>query len=76
MQVNMHDAKIRLSQLVELAVKGEEVIITISGKPSVKLVPCKPLAQRTFGQFRGQFIVSNDVYSKKVNAGIADTFGM
>ena len=39
MQTNMHEAKSKLSQLVELALLGEEVIIAKSGKPTVKLVP-------------------------------------
>jgi prevent-host-death family protein len=38
MQVNMHEAKSKLSQLVELVVLGEEVIIAKAGKPTVKLV--------------------------------------
>lgn len=38
----MHEAKSKLSQFVELAVLGEEVIIAKAGKPTVKLVPYKP----------------------------------
>ena len=74
MQTNMHEAKSRLSQLVELAVSGEEVIIAKSGKATVKLVPCKPQKQRSFGQFRGQFEVSKDFDSKEVNDEITDLF--
>lgn len=40
MQVNMLEAKNRLSKLVKLAVAGEEVIIASNGEPQVRLVPC------------------------------------
>lgn len=39
MQVNMHDAKSRLSELVAAAEAGEEVVIARSGKPAVRLTP-------------------------------------
>jgi prevent-host-death family protein len=38
MQVNMHDAKTRLSELVAAAETGEEVIIARDGTPAVRLV--------------------------------------
>ena len=37
--VNMHRAKTELSKLVAKALEGEEVIVTRSGKPVVRLVP-------------------------------------
>ncbi len=37
--VNMHKAKSTLSQLVEAALAGEEVIISRRGKPAVQIVP-------------------------------------
>ena len=74
MQTNMHEAKSKLSQLVELAVLGEEVIIAKSGKPAVRLVPCKPQKKRSFGQFKGQFTASVDFDSTEVNDEIADMF--
>ncbi len=36
---NLYEAKTGLSQLVERAAKGEEVIIAKAGKPMVKMVP-------------------------------------
>lgn len=36
--VNMHEAKTRLSQLVEAVEAGEEVIIARAGKPVVRLI--------------------------------------
>lgn len=38
MQVNMHDAKTRLSELVAAAEGGEEVVIARNGAPAVRLV--------------------------------------
>ncbi|HYU11409.1 MAG TPA: type II toxin-antitoxin system prevent-host-death family antitoxin [Stellaceae bacterium] len=37
--VNMHEAKTRLSRLVDRAAKGEPFIIAKAGKPLVKVVP-------------------------------------
>jgi prevent-host-death family protein len=38
MQVNMHEAKTRLSELVAAAERGEEVLIARNGRPAVRLV--------------------------------------
>ena len=38
MQVNMHEAKTRLSELVAAAERGEEVLIARDGKPAARLV--------------------------------------
>lgn len=38
-QVNIYEAKTRLSQLIEQALAGEQVTIAKAGKPQVKLVP-------------------------------------
>jgi prevent-host-death family protein len=37
--VNIHDAKIQLSRLVERAAQGEAFIIAKAGKPMVKVIP-------------------------------------
>jgi prevent-host-death family protein len=37
--VNLHEAKARLSELVELARSGQEVVIAKRGKPCARLVP-------------------------------------
>jgi prevent-host-death family protein len=50
---NLYEAKTGLSQLVERAAKGEEVIIAKAGKPMVKMVPVAEEAKpqyRKFGQ--------------------------
>ena len=38
-QCNLYEAKTRLSQLVQAALDGEEVLIARAGKPAVRLVP-------------------------------------
>ena len=39
MQVNMHEAKTRLSELAEKVLKGEQVVIARAGKPILDLIP-------------------------------------
>jgi prevent-host-death family protein len=52
-QVNLYEAKTNLSQLVEDAAKGEEIIIAKNGKPMAKLVVVAPEApkKRVLGQW-------------------------
>ncbi len=38
-QCNLYEAKTHLSQLVQAALDGEEVLIARAGKPAVRLVP-------------------------------------
>jgi prevent-host-death family protein len=38
-RVGMHEAKTHLSQLVERALDGEEIVLTRRGEPAVRLVP-------------------------------------
>lgn len=37
--VGMHQAKTHLSELVERALAGEEIVVTRRGEPAVRLVP-------------------------------------
>jgi prevent-host-death family protein len=41
-KVNIHEAKIHLSRLVERAAKGKGFIITKADKPLIKVVPLSP----------------------------------
>ena len=41
MQMNVADAKARLSELIAAAERGEEVIISRAGQPVVRLVPAQ-----------------------------------
>ena len=44
MQVNILEAKNRLSQLIKSVQAGEEVIIANRGEPVARLVPAEPVA--------------------------------
>jgi prevent-host-death family protein len=61
-QVNMHEAKSTLSQLVAAALAGEDVIIANKGKPQVRLVAveAKP-ARPAPGSFKTLgFLIADD----------------
>jgi prevent-host-death family protein len=60
MRVNMHQAKSDLSKLVVQALAGEEVIITRSGKPVVKLIPIRQ--ERVPGSARGLIRILPEFY--------------
>ncbi len=60
-QVNLSDAKSKLSELINKVIAGEEVIIAKSGKPVAKLVPfTKPAQNRKPGSAKGKLIISDD----------------
>ena len=62
MQVNIYEAKTRLSELVEQAHAGETVIIAKAGTPMAKLVPLHegPRAKIKFGLLKGRFVEAVD----------------
>jgi prevent-host-death family protein len=61
-KVGMHEAKSQLSRLVELAERGEEVVIQRSGRPVARLVVVerrRPVAE-AFGALRGEVELAGD----------------
>jgi prevent-host-death family protein len=54
MMVNVHEAKAQLSELLERAVRGEEVVIAKRGKPFVRLVPTAAKEPRQPGLAKGK----------------------
>ena len=62
--VNMHEAKTRLSQLVEAVESGREseVVIARNGKPAARLVPIAqaPDTSKRIGIAKGRFTVPDD----------------
>lgn len=46
MDVGIYEAKSRLSQLVERAEAGEEIVLTRRGRPVAKIVNVAPAAKR------------------------------
>lgn len=59
--VNIHAAKTQLSQLVEQAAAGEEIVITKAGKPVARLVAlAEPKPRRKLGGLNGKIRVPDD----------------
>lgn len=61
MTVNMFEAKTQLSKLVEMAERGEEVIIARAGKPVARLTKIEPKKRQIrFGLLKGKIHVADD----------------
>jgi prevent-host-death family protein len=59
--VNLYEAKTHLSQLVERAAAGEEIIIAKAGRPVARLMPLPaPSVSRVPGALKGQIWISDD----------------
>lgn len=72
---NIHDAKSRLSKLVEQALQGEDVVIARAGKPLVRLVPIEAdAAPRVGGQWKGRVRIAEDFDA--LPEDVAEAFGM
>ena len=60
-QVNMHEAKSRLSELGGLVWKGEQVVIAKAGKPYLDLLPHRELRRkRKPGRLKGRIKIPAD----------------
>jgi prevent-host-death family protein len=60
MIINLSEAKAQLSKLVDMACRGEEVIISKNNFPLVALVPYKPKEKRKLGLLAEQIRISED----------------
>lgn len=61
MQLNLYDAKTRLSELVEAASHGQTVVIAKAGKPLARLGPLQPPRQRVrLGLMKGKIRIAKD----------------
>lgn len=59
--INLYEAKTQLSQLVDRAAAGEEIIIAKAGRPLARLVPLGARLQpRPLGLLRGQVRMGED----------------
>ncbi len=57
----MHEAKTNLSRLVKRAQAGEEIVISVSGRPAVRLVPVAEERPRPqFGKYRDKIWIAPD----------------
>ena len=60
-QVDLIEAKARLSDLIEAAIHGAEVLITKANQPVVRLVPVEPERPRPkFGSAKGMVHMTDD----------------
>jgi antitoxin (DNA-binding transcriptional repressor) of toxin-antitoxin stability system len=61
MQVNMHEAKSKLSALAEKVWQGETVVIAKAGKPYLDILPHREnRTPRQPGRFKGQIRIADD----------------
>lgn len=80
-QVNIHQAKTQLSQLLAEVEAGEEVVIARAGKPVARLTVVAPQPtgaerwpNRRPGRLKGKIFYTDDWDSPEVNAEIARSF--
>lgn len=60
-QIDIYDARMRLSQLVDRAEAGEEITIARGGRPAARLVPLRAAAvERKPGRMRGRIRLAAD----------------
>jgi prevent-host-death family protein len=60
-QVNVHDAKTRLSELLSRVEGGEEITIAKAGRPVARLVPIHgETSERVPGTARGKVVIQKD----------------
>ena len=75
-EIGMHEAKTKLSQLVERAELGEEIVITRNGKPAVRLSPIAATSSLASvrGAWRGRVAIAADF--DQLPDDIAAAFGI
>ncbi|WP_290651414.1 type II toxin-antitoxin system prevent-host-death family antitoxin [Aquisalimonas sp.] len=74
---NIHEAKTRLSQLIEKAERGEPFIIARAGKPVVRVAALQspePGQERRLGFMQGHISVPDD-FDRMGEREIAELFG-
>ncbi len=71
----MHEAKTKLSQLVERAEAGEDIVIARNGRPVARLVAVAGESRlaRAYGALRGQVEIADDF--DDLPDDLADAFG-
>ncbi len=61
MNVNVYAAKTQLSRLIDLAMAGQEIVITRHGRPVARLIGAEALvAPRKLGLMRGRIRIGED----------------
>ncbi len=74
--VNTHEAKTRLSQLLEDVEQGTDVVIARAGRPVARLVPITPpRPPRTPGALKGRIRIASDFDAPLPDDVLADYQG-
>lgn len=61
MKVSVYEAKSKLSQMINAALDGEEVIITRNGQETVQLVRFNGKGKRNWiGMYEGEILIHDD----------------
>lgn len=73
--LNIHQAKMQLSRLLERLAQGEEIIIAKAGRPVARLVPIAAAdGRRPLGVWRGRVRLAAD-FDAPLLPDIAHAFG-
>lgn len=74
--VNIYEAKTKLSQLVDRAAAGEDVVVSRNGKPLARITrlegPRRPIR---FGVLKGKIRIGRDFDAPLLEAAVADFEG-
>lgn len=62
MKVSVYEAKSKLSQMINKALEGEEVIITRNGEETVRLVPTMHTRPDWIGMWAGKGKINDDFF--------------
>ncbi|MFZ1701586.1 MAG: type II toxin-antitoxin system prevent-host-death family antitoxin [Pyrinomonadaceae bacterium] len=62
MKVSVYEAKSKLSQMINRALEGEEVVITRNGEETVKLTPVSKKKGDWIGMYKGQIKIHDSFY--------------
>ena len=74
--VDIHEARMQLSKLVDRAAKGEPFVIAKAGKPLVKVTALEaPATPRRLGFLGGQIAVPDD-FDRMGGADVSALFGV
>lgn len=71
--VNIHEAKIHFSRLIDEVIRGHEVVIAIAGKPVARLSSVSQRKRRRFGILKGKIKISAD-FDAPLPADLLDAF--
>lgn len=82
-QINVAEAKAKLSELLDRALAGEEIVIARAGRPLARLVPVEELKPREPGAWR-DWDIPDDVFLEPMDpedldaaeGKFADEFGI